>query len=1062
MDVIIRKAKREDCTSIKNLIQELADFQNMPDGPKIDHTTLEKDGFDTEPALYMCFVAERNKRIVGYTISYYTYSTWCGKAMYLEDIYVTVDYRGKHIGSKLLKAVAKEASDNNCCRLDFSVLKWNPAQDFYKRKGAVDVTIEEGFHHYRLSDTVLKSLAMDLPYLFSSTPLLLEPNATSKFPTTKKQSDEDYEELDSDILSHSDMSWGSLEDRYVPFEILSEDSDSTTSLISSTTSLFLKSGSSIVLDHMPVPVNVDAIHCANESNWANYALDPNAWDDDKARIVKLRHLKEILFDDFEFCGFLTDRLIGVGSSFLAKSPENGLYVLNKCVMKNMSLSNITMLHYHRYLRYIDLTYNYISDLSPLGGVPYLMYLNVAHNRIQIILNFTPPWYLTYVNLSYNYISEMRDISNFWSIVHLDLSHNAIEVISGLQNLKYLKYLNLSYNLIECIENLDKLNIQELNLEGNCITTFKSAVPGYNINTLPHLRVIYLGYNKISDLEFFKDGYSLRVIDLKFNRISDLLELSNFKGFIDEIDLRGNGCTKWPNYKGVLLFSIPSIQVIDGAVVTISEKIAAATLFAPPVNLTAARTVTKLTLLEHLSTPTIGLHVMPYNEASPPLIILTGPSALKKTSLVMHIVQTLPSKIKYCQWYTTKEPENDTAVHQSYIFADREDFNDMSRRGEFLAIQEQLGNSYGFHYNQITSLILENKIGITTMDLHATIQMTKRYSNVKPILVSTQKEQIHRIWIQEKFDVYTCDKSSMENLLAEKGHKTTEENISASTNIKKILDDIIDSCPLPTKSNDKKQSDKRVTMTEILESTSAVYEVKKEESKTEEKKYITFQEKETDHSKKSSLAELYVSNSQAKLNNQTELRVILDEDANVIVEDKELKRKRYQERLLHRRSTLLDDEEFFSTEDHSDSASSEETVVDPRFLETRKPEHLKELYTELVIKTREMYLNHHVNNPGFFFSVLLTDNYVKAFNTLIDFIYNVYTNHPTENPKHFTEIEHFSEVAVPAMIDTVVDEIRQSLSTSILQRKTLLRAYGITSWKDLMPSQMDTHSAKFTD
>lgn len=67
----------------------------------------------------------------------------------------------------------------------------------------------------------------------------------------------------------------------------------------------------------------------------------------------------------------------------------------------------------------------------------------------------------------------------------------------------MKYLNLSYNLIEYIENLDKLNIQELNLEGNCILSFKCAIPGYGINILSHLRKLYLGYNKISSLEFLK-------------------------------------------------------------------------------------------------------------------------------------------------------------------------------------------------------------------------------------------------------------------------------------------------------------------------------------------------------------------------------------------------------------------------------------------------------------------------------------------------------------------------------------------------------------------------------
>nr|XP_033320808.1 uncharacterized protein LOC117217360 [Megalopta genalis] len=479
-------------------------------------------------------------------------------------------------------------------------------------------------------------------YLFSSATSLYGSNVIQitigKEKPHKDPVEDDHVDSDSDLLLHSDMSWGSLEDRDVPYEILYDKSSSSSSSISSSSS----SSSSIVLDHMPVPTNIDAIYCATESSWGSYALDANAWDDDKAPIVQLRNLKEVMLNDLEFCGFLTDRLIGIGSSFLAKSPENGLYVLNKYVMRNMAISNIATLHFHRYLRYIDLAYNYISNLSPLGKVPYL-----------------------------------------------------IKVLFQCDIFRYLKYLNLSYNLIECIENLDKLNIQHLNLEGNCITSFRSAIPEYNINTLPHLREIYLGYNRISNLEFFKDGYSLRIIDLKFNRISDLLELINFKGFIDEIDLRGNGCTKWPNYKAVLMFSIPSIQKIDGVPVLTSEKIVAATLFASPVDLTAARTVTKLTLLEQLNTPTIDLHVLPYDVASPPLLVLTGPSAVKKVSLALHVVHTFSKKIKYCSWYTTKELGDSNLERQSFIFANREEFNDMSRRGEFLAIQEMLGNSYGF-------------------------------------------------------------------------------------------------------------------------------------------------------------------------------------------------------------------------------------------------------------------------------------------------------------------------------------------------------------------------------
>ncbi|XP_025985881.1 thialysine N-epsilon-acetyltransferase [Solenopsis invicta] len=157
-EIIVRKAKREDCEAIRMLIQELADYEKMPDGPQIDYKTLERDGFDGQP-LYFCNVATCDKKVIGYTLSYYTYSTWCGKAMYLEDIYVTPDFRGKHVGIKLLKTVAKEAIENDCHKLDFVVLNWNPAQEFYKIYGANDMTTKEKWHCYRFNEQELKKLA---------------------------------------------------------------------------------------------------------------------------------------------------------------------------------------------------------------------------------------------------------------------------------------------------------------------------------------------------------------------------------------------------------------------------------------------------------------------------------------------------------------------------------------------------------------------------------------------------------------------------------------------------------------------------------------------------------------------------------------------------------------------------------------------------------------------------------------------------------------------------------------------------------------------------------------
>ncbi|EFN80456.1 diamine acetyltransferase 2 [Harpegnathos saltator] len=159
-EITIRKARREDCKTIRDLIQELSNYEKMPEQVQVDYKILEKDGFDGEP-LFFCNVATSGEKVIGYALFYYIYSTWVGKAMCLEDIYVTSEFRGKHIGDKLLKSVAKAAIDNDCRQLDFIVLNWNPAQEFYKKRGACDLTVKEKWHHYRFYLNDLMKLASD-------------------------------------------------------------------------------------------------------------------------------------------------------------------------------------------------------------------------------------------------------------------------------------------------------------------------------------------------------------------------------------------------------------------------------------------------------------------------------------------------------------------------------------------------------------------------------------------------------------------------------------------------------------------------------------------------------------------------------------------------------------------------------------------------------------------------------------------------------------------------------------------------------------------------------------
>ncbi|KAG5328039.1 LRGUK protein, partial [Acromyrmex charruanus] len=716
-----------------------------------------------------------------------------------------------------------------------------------------------------------------------------------------------------------------------------------------------------------------------DSDWGGYALDLDLWEDNKSPVVQIRPY-EVSLDNKESFGFLSDRLIGIGSSFLTRSPENGLYILSKCVLKNRGLTDITMLQYHRHLQYIDLANNNVSCLSPLSGLPYLMYLNASHNKIEHVSDFTPSWYLTYVNLSYNHITDIGDLSSCWSIVRLNLSHNILESISGLKNLKHLQYLNLSYNLIERIENLDDLNIRELNLEGNYITSFRSAIPGRGINTLSNLRTILLGHNRLSTLSFFKDAYTLRFVDLKFNRITDLMEILNLKGFISEIDFRGNACTKWPNYRNILISSISSIKFIDGVQVFPEEKVTSAMLFASPLDLIAARKVAKLTLLEHLNINKINAHVQPYDEINPPLIILTGPSAMKKLELALHVAQTIPDKIKYCHWHTTKEICGNNDESKAYIPINREEFNDIARRGEFLVILDFLGDCYGFQkfsfyletiilftdVNQISPLISEHKIGLTQMNLYAVTEISKRYPNVKAILIFTQSIDLHRDWIQEKCEVYTWLKDSVENLLAVKVDKRegkTETTSCILNFIEEILDEVMNRLVFPIYISMRPQRNEATTTNTILQNNTMFPKgiLRRNEIASQKKKHITLLEIKNEKDIKS-FDQL---SSEEKKQASDELKVLLDEELNIIIDDEETKREKHRSKILQRRTILMLDQ--FDNDNFNESTSSEEIIdiQQERITYEEKAKALKNIYIELVIKSRKLYLDYHKNHPGFF-------------------------------------------------------------------------------------------------
>lgn len=139
MNFQIRRAVPEDTATIFDLIKKLAVYEKLEDAVTTKVEELKTNIFENGFARVL--IAEENAKPVGFALYFYNFSTFLGKpGIYLEDLFVEPEHRGKGYGKALLKELARLAAEKGCGRLEWSVLDWNtPSIEFYKNLGAKPV-----------------------------------------------------------------------------------------------------------------------------------------------------------------------------------------------------------------------------------------------------------------------------------------------------------------------------------------------------------------------------------------------------------------------------------------------------------------------------------------------------------------------------------------------------------------------------------------------------------------------------------------------------------------------------------------------------------------------------------------------------------------------------------------------------------------------------------------------------------------------------------------------------------------------------------------------------------
>ena len=156
----IRTATVDDVPVIRELISELAEYEKRPEQVRTTEADISRDGFGKQPE-FRALIAELGDTAAGFALFFGHYSTWRGAGLYLEDLFVRPELRGRGIGKALVAGVARVAEEENRLFIRWAVLDWN--QSAIAMYGKLGADFLDEWRTDVLAGESLKKLAAHLP-----------------------------------------------------------------------------------------------------------------------------------------------------------------------------------------------------------------------------------------------------------------------------------------------------------------------------------------------------------------------------------------------------------------------------------------------------------------------------------------------------------------------------------------------------------------------------------------------------------------------------------------------------------------------------------------------------------------------------------------------------------------------------------------------------------------------------------------------------------------------------------------------------------------------------------